>query len=450
MSDYLQALRTIFQRADFERGERPPYAARNWRLGRVAELLAALGDPHKRYPSVHIAGTKGKGSTTAIVESILRAAGYRTGMYTSPHLHTFRERIRIDGQPISEQEVISLVSRLRPLLAERPEVTVFEIITAMAMRSFCERQVDWGVLEVGLGGRLDATNVLQPAVTAITSISHDHMGVLGNSLAEIAGEKAGIVKPCVPVVSAPQRLQAARVIERISTERGAPLVRVGNDWTWEALETSDLGQTFTLYRRGQAVIEHAFLPLWGEHQLENAAIAVAIIWTLREQGIGISQEAVLEGLAQVSWPGRLELLHSEPAVVVDGAHNRYSIERVLDALSVALPERRLRVVFGASRSHLPDRMLVALRSATDRILLTRAAHPKSTPLEELSATAEALGFEWSTHATVAEALQEGLHESEEQNTLLVIGSLFVMAEARQAWTAIRGLPALPTDPPGAY
>ena len=450
MSGYLQALRTIFQRADFERGERPPYAARTWRLARVADLLAALGDPHKRYPSVHIAGTKGKGSTTAMVESMLRAGGYRTGMYTSPHLHTFRERIRIDGRPILEQEVVTLVDQLRPLLAERPEVTVFEVITSMAMRSFCEHQVDWGIFEVGLGGRLDATNVLQPAVTAITSISHDHMGVLGNSLAEIAGEKAGIIKSGIPVVSAPQRPLAARVIERVCAEKGASLIKVGSDWTYEPLETNDRGQTFSVWRAAQPIVENAFLPLWGEHQLENATIALAIVWTLREQGLVLSEQAIREGLAQMAWPGRLELLGSEPAVVVDGAHNRYSIERVLDALGRALPERRLRVIFGASRSHLPDRMLVALRAATDRILLTRAAHPKSTSLEELSATARALGFEWSAHETVAEALQAGVAESEEQDTLLVIGSLFVMAEARRAWALMRGLPAPPTDPPGAY
>ena len=418
MTDYMQALRTVFERADFERGARPPYAKRTWRLERVADLLAALGDPHKRYASVHIAGTKGKGSTTAIVESILRAAGCRTGMYTSPHLHTFRERIRVDGQPIPEHEVVALVERLRPLLSERPEVTVFELITAMAMRSFCEHQIDWGVFEVGLGGRLDATNILQPTVTAITSISHDHMGVLGNSLAEIAAEKAGIIKPGIPIVSAPQRPEAARVIEQICAEKGARLVQIGRDWTWEALEITDRGQTFSAWQGGQPVIEHAYLPLWGEHQLENAALALAIVSILREQGLEISGRGIRKGLAHVSWPGRLELLGSEPAVVVDGAHNPYSIERVLGALAQALPERRLRVIFGASRSHLPDRMLVALRAATERIVLTRAAHPKSTPLEELSATAQALGFEWSTHATVAEALQAGIAESDGQDTLL--------------------------------
>ncbi|MBC7315523.1 MAG: bifunctional folylpolyglutamate synthase/dihydrofolate synthase, partial [Chloroflexi bacterium] len=214
MLTYRQALEAIFQRADYERGDRPPYPERVWRLARVEELLSQIGDPHRAYPSVHIAGTKGKGSTTAMIESILRAAGFRTGMYTSPHLHTFRERIQIEGAPISEEEVSAHMEELIPILKERPEVTVFEIITALAMKAFRARGVAWGVFEVGMGGRLDATNVLLPEVAVITSISLDHVNVLGHTLDAIAREKAGIIKEGRPVVSAPQRPEALEVIER--------------------------------------------------------------------------------------------------------------------------------------------------------------------------------------------------------------------------------------------
>ena len=452
MTSYREALRTIFERSDFERGDRAPYATRTWRLGRVSELLEQLGDPQRRYRSAHIAGTKGKGSTTAMVDAILRAAGYRSGMYTSPHLHTFRERIRVDGEPISEDEVVALVERLRPLLATRPEVTVFEIITAMAMKRFAERRVDWGVFEVGLGGRLDATNVLHPEITAITSISHDHMGVLGNSLSEIAREKAGIIKPGTPLISAPQRPEVQRVIEATCREQGAPLFQVGRDWTWQRLSVDACGQRFSVARRGERTprFPELLLPLLGPHQLENATVAVAMIETLRRRGLELPDAAIRDGLAQVNWPGRLEILGRRPLVVVDGAHNPYALQKVLGSLAEALPYRRLRVIFGASRVHLPDRMLTTLRGFATRILLTRAHHPKSAPLEELSATAEALGFAWSTHATVREALEAGIAEADAEDLVLVSGSLFVTAEAREAWQAINGLPPLPSDPPGAY
>lgn len=198
MLSYLEALRAILDRADFERDRGTPYAQRDWRLARVEELLEQLGSPHRSYATVHIAGTKGKGSTTAMMDAILRAAGYRTGMYTSPHLHTFRERIRLQGESISETQLVELVEGILPLLASRPLISVFETITALAMWHFSRSAVDLGVFEVGMGGRLDATNVIHPLVSIITSISIDHVGILGSTLAEIAGEKAGIIKPGSP------------------------------------------------------------------------------------------------------------------------------------------------------------------------------------------------------------------------------------------------------------
>ncbi|NLX43081.1 MAG: bifunctional folylpolyglutamate synthase/dihydrofolate synthase, partial [Chloroflexi bacterium] len=198
MLNYREALEFILQRTDFERDRGTPYAQRDWRLARVQELLEQLGNPHLAYRSVHIAGTKGKGSTTAMIEAMLRAAHYRTGMYTSPHLHTFRERIRLQGAPISEADLVALVNDMQPIVQGRPSVSVFEMITALGMWYMARSAVDVGVFEVGLGGRLDATNVLQPLVSVITSISIDHVNVLGSTLAQIAGEKAGIIKPGVP------------------------------------------------------------------------------------------------------------------------------------------------------------------------------------------------------------------------------------------------------------
>jgi dihydrofolate synthase/folylpolyglutamate synthase len=453
MLTYEGALRAIFRRTDFERGDRPPYSERVWRLSRMEELLSQIGNPHRAYPSVHIAGTKGKGSTTAMIDAILRAAGYRTGMYTSPHLHTFRERIRLGGEPIAEEALADLVERLLPVLNGRPEVTVFEIITALAMWHYAERKVDFGVFEVGLGGRLDATNVITPRVSVITSISFDHVRVLGDTIAAIATEKAGIIKPGVPVVSAPQRDEAREVIRRVSEERGAPLVVAGDDWHWRLWHTDITGQRLDVYRAGnEAHPEYPdlYLPLLGAHQLENACAAVVAIETLRQGGVAIPPRAVRDGLAAVRWPGRLEVLGQKPLLVVDGAHNTDSISRLLQAVQDHLPHRRLLVVFGAGQTHNPRELLDIVRSRAAVLYTTRAHHPKATPADELAAMVADSGGEVRIVDRVADAISAALDEAADDDLVLVTGSLFVVAEAREAWAALNGLPPYPADPPGVY
>ncbi|NLD72558.1 MAG: bifunctional folylpolyglutamate synthase/dihydrofolate synthase [Chloroflexi bacterium] len=456
MLSYADALRAIFRRTDYERGdrpERPAYAERVWRLDRVRELLSALGNPHHAYRAVHVAGTKGKGSTTAMIESALRAAGYRTGMYTSPHLHTFRERIRRDGEPIPEEDVARLVERMQPVLAERPEVTVFEIITALAMLYLSEEPVDIGVFEVGLGGRLDATNVLVPEVSVITSISLDHTKILGDTLEAIAGEKAGIIKPGVPVVTAPQQAAALGVIEAKATAQGAPLTVVGRDWRWRALDSDLSGQHLAVFRAGHEEspeYDRLYLPLLGAHQLENAATAVAALEVLREGGMDLPQEAVRCGLAEVVWPGRLEVLSARPLVVVDGAHNPYSMERLLEAVGDHLRYERLILVFGSGTTHPPADLLRVLLPAADEVLLVHSRHAKATPVGDLAAYADSLGHPGRPAGTVAEGLTAALEEAGPEDLVLVTGSLFVVAEAREAWACLCGLPTPPSDPPDVY
>ncbi len=457
MLTYLEALRSIFERADLERGERPPYSERIWRLEHMEELLAQLGNPHRAYPSVHIAGTKGKGSTTAMIDAILRAAGYRTGMYTSPHLHTFRERIQVEGRLIAEEEIIALMERMRPILETRPEVTVFEIITALAMCLYADRGVDFGVFEVGLGGRLDSTNVLLPNVAVITSISMDHVNVLGNTLTAIAREKAGIIKPQVPVVTSPQRPEALTVITATAAEREAPLTRVGEDWRWEILGAdqaagTNAGQWIAVGRAGhehRPEFPELFLPLLGRHQVENAATAIAAIMVLQERGVVIPDTAVAEGLAATRWPGRMEVLGTQPLVVVDGAHNGDSIERLLVALGEYLRYRRLLVVFGAGHTHDPEELLGHVATQADGLYACRARHPKATPAAEIAELAERLGGRVRGQGGVAEMFQAALAEAEPDDLVLATGSLFVVAEARRAWFAAQGI-EVPSDPPGTY
>ena len=303
--DYPEAIAYLHSLTDYEKTRIERYTPETLDLSRVERLLAAMDNPHTRFPVVHIAGTKGKGSTAALVESCLRSAGYRTGLYTSPHLHTFCERIQVNGEPISREDVVALVEEIRPLVERVPGVTTFEAITAMGLVTFWRRDVEIAVIEVGLGGRLDATNVVTPEVSVITSLSLDHTYLLGETLAEIAGEKAGIIKPGVPVVSAPQRDEAAGVLEAISRERQAPLIQVGRDWVIQTEQKNLDGQTFTIQRAGSEAsdLDGTYrLPLLGHHQVENGANAIAALEVLRGRGFEIPAEAVQTGL-------QLSLIH---------------------------------------------------------------------------------------------------------------------------------------------
>ena len=450
MKSYRQALELIFLRANFERQVQPPYSERVYRLERMRELLQAVGNPQESYQSVHIAGTKGKGSVTALTESILRAAGYRTGMYTSPHLHTFRERIRVMGQPASEEQICAWMDRLDEALTARPEVTVFEAITALAMIGFAESGVQVGVFEVGMGGRLDATNILQPLVSVITPVSLDHINVLGNTIAAIAFEKAGIIKPGTPVVSSPQTDDALQVIRQTCTQRDAPLTYVPDTLHWQ-LDSADLWhQTFTLTRSDAESGMSLQIPLLGEHQLENAATAVATIAILRARGYIVSDEAIQTGLRSVVWPGRMEVLGKNPLVVVDGAHNGHSIERLLLALRAYLRYDKVILIFGVSSTHTPQDLLRAIATIADMLILTQSIHSKAHPVADLAAYASSLGYQPQTGSTVAQSLEMALNQAHPDDLVLVTGSLFVVAEARAAWMAHIGMPPPPGDPEGIY
>jgi len=419
----------------------------------MEELLEQLGNPQRAYPSVHIAGTKGKGSTTAMVEAILRASGLRTGMYTSPHLHTFRERIRSQGEPISEEDLVVLAEEMLPVLESRPQVSVFEAITALGMLYLARQQVDVGVFEVGLGGRLDATNVLTPLVSIITSISIDHVGVLGSTLEEIAREKAGIIKPNIPVVSAPQRPGALDVLRGVASGQHASLTVVDHDWYWRSLGPCDGGQRLAVYRRGHEArpeYPELDLPLMGRFQLENACTAVAAIEALRERGLGIADEAVRAGLAQVRWPGRLQVLSREPLIVVDGAHNAYSMSQLVQTLPECLPYDRLVLIFGAGRAHNPATILDEILPSVTRAYVTQAAHPKVESAEILFGVVQQAGVDTEICATPLEALGEAVRTARPGDLILATGSLFLVAEVMSAWAEMNGLPGYPCDPPGAY
>jgi dihydrofolate synthase/folylpolyglutamate synthase len=453
-SDYRKILAYLYSLTDYERRGFAAYAPESYNLDRVRRLLALLGDPHRSFRSVHIAGTKGKGSTAAMIESILRVGGCRTGLYTSPHLHTFRERIQAAGVPIAEADVVRLIDEMRPLVSEIEEITTFEVMTALAFAWFAEHGVQWAVAEVGLGGRLDATNVLEPEVTVITSISLDHTGVLGDTVAQIAAEKAGIVKAGVPVVSAPQSDEALAVIEATSRRQGAPLTLVGRDWRWRAapvvparVDNTHIpeGQVFDLLDGGEAWRD-LWIPLLGEHQLSNAATAAAAVWLLREAGLDLPLPAIREGLRTVYWPGRLELLGRAPWVVVDSAHNGDSARKLVAALARHFHFRNLVVVLGASADHATAELLDALLSDAQRAIATRSQHPRAADTAWLQARAGELGFAMEIGHGVDRALSLALEGAGPQDLVCCTGSVFVAAEARAAWFARQGLALPPSDP----
>ena len=432
---YNQALDYLYSYVDYSLKKSSELAKAHFELGRMRTLMAALGNPQDAYPIIHVAGTKGKGSTSALVASVLGAAGYKTGLYTSPHLQDYAERIQIAGQPISHLHLVELVEQLKPAVAKIPALTTFEITTALGFLYFASQKVDAAVIEVGLGGRLDATNVVTPRVSVITSLSYDHMAVLGNTLTLIAGEKAGIIKPGIPVVSSPQREEALAVLERVAAERNAPLTLVGRDVTYQPVAHSLEGQTVAILKpqstiqNSKSVILH--LPLLGAHQLTNAATAYT---ALQASGLRVSEADIRKGFAEVRWPCRFEIVRREPPVVLDSAHNLDSFEKLAQTLDDYFPGRPVILIFGASEDKDVTGMFGALKPRLSRVIGTKAVHPRAVEPEQIVETAGRLGITAETSASVEAALARAL-ELVTGNGELVLsaGSMFVTAEVKTAW-----------------
>ena len=416
-----------------------PRQKRIYDLRNVERLLARMGDPHRRRGMVHVAGTKGKGSTAAMVESIARAAGYSTGFYSSPHLHSFCERIRRNGTPVSRQRFAELTDAVWPhhcTNAADPAAgpaTLFEYLTAMGFQCFAEDTVDVSVIEVGLGGRLDATNVVSPEVSVITPVSLDHMAILGDTIGEIAADKAGIIKPGRPVVVGPQFPDAMEAIVSAAAKQSAPVIRVGEAITWDVTEASAEGQLLEIHGRRDTY--GVRLPLLGDFQGANAATAVGAAEELADAGYAIDRHAIVEGLESVEWPGRMEVLGREPTLVVDGAHNDHSVATLLATLKTYVPHRNLVVVAGFSRDKQVDAMVELLAHRAHRVIATRSRHPRSMRPAEIAEQflgqgmpADCIGVTAHTGDAVAEALATASMD----DLVLVTGSLFVVAEAREA------------------
>jgi dihydrofolate synthase/folylpolyglutamate synthase len=433
--EYVEALRLLQRRDDWERTGSASDAAR-WDLRRMHSLLARLDGPHLGRRTVHVAGSKGKGSVASMIASVLQAAGGSTGLYTSPHLHRFVERIAVDGEPISPDDFARLLGELAPCIETEDAdgaygaVSTFEALTALAFLYFRERAVRWQVLEVGLGGRLDATSVLEEKdVCVITPIGLEHTAVLGDTVAQIAEEKAAIITSGTTVVMAPQRESAAEVIRRVSAERGATLIEVARACALSRTAHSPDGQDFTL-RTGRGTYKLR-LPLLGRHQLDNAATAVLALEALAPDAVEIGEATVRQGLAGVRWPARIEVLRRRPLVVVDGAHDRDSARRLAQTVREELGRSNALLLVGCSGDKDVGALAAELASLARQVVVTRSRHPRAMePRQVARAFAE-----WEVPVVeeepVSAALDAALAQAEPGDTVLVAGSLFVAAEARE-------------------
>ncbi len=444
-TQYRAALDYLYGLTNYEHKLATQYAGQLFDLSRMERLLDAIGRPDRQFRSVHVAGTKGKGSTAAMIASVLQKAGLRTGLFSSPHLHTFRERMQVDGQPIPEGTLLAHLCRLRPLFDTLDGLTTFEATQAIAFDYFMSSGVSWAVVEVGLGGRLDTTNLIQPEVAVITPVSYDHTLVLGETLELISQEKAGIIKPDTPVVSAPQAPEAANVIRQTAKNLNAPLTEVGEDWSYALQSSTWDGQRFTVHGP-RVTYTDLFIPLLGAHQLVNATVAVATLSVLQERGLPLPESALREGLQAVRWPARLEIISREPLVVVDGAHNGASMQRLVEGLDAHFPGRRRVAVFGAMADKDVPRMCAALLPSVETAIITRTGHPRAADPHDLARTAERYDTPVTVEPDFDRAFRLALDLARPNGLVVATGSLSTAAAAREAWRRIAQLEPIATDP----
>ena len=438
--NYNQAEKYLNTFTNYEQIPGITYATSDYSLKHVEELLSRMGNPQLAARTIHIAGTKGKGSVAAMIAQVLSSSGYKTGRYTSPHLHNLRERISIDGNLISEADFAAAMAGVKPFIESMKhdtsfrQLTYFEALTVLAFAYFQKKRVDFQVLEVGLGGRLDATNVLANSVVCIiTSISLDHTQILGNTLEEIAREKAGIIKPGCWVVSSPQPEEAASVITEICREKKAKVVQVGKDITWHKI-SGDLHQQ-SLVIKGRTSKYQASIPLLGDFQLENAAITVAASEILASEGFAISTADITQGLAQVKWPGRFQILRQHPAVLVDGAHNVASMRRLVNNIKAYFAHKGILLVFGTSCDKDIPGIINELVPLSPQVIVTQAAHSRAAPLSTLAAEFTKRGIKPEIRETVAQAISRALSLANRTDIICVTGPLFVVAEVLDYFSA---------------
>jgi len=398
-------------------------------LDSISHLLDLMGQPYKSFKSVHIAGTNGKGSTSAFIEAILRAGGYKTGLFTSPYLERFTERIKVGGEEISGEELGRITEYVKGfvdiMLKEGwPHPTEFEIVTAIGFEFFKRKKIDYAVVEVGLGGRLDATNVITPQVAVITSISMDHTDILGKDLESISREKAGIIKEGVPVVLYPQSLEVAKVIEEVCSLKKAPFFYLDENEVSNRY-ASIKGQTFDVLWQ-QRLYKNLIIRMLGKHQIYNAFTAVAAVFQL-----GLSERAVREGLKRAVWPGRMEVLNSWPPVIIDGAHNVDGAKSLVEGLNEIFTNKKILLVFGILKDKEVHKVAGILASYANRVITTLPDSPRSMHPEELLQVVKEYNPNAESTVSIIEAVDRSMNKVEEDEVIVFAGSLYMIGEVRR-------------------
>ncbi|MBC8334947.1 MAG: bifunctional folylpolyglutamate synthase/dihydrofolate synthase [Anaerolineales bacterium] len=426
---YNKALDYLYSFVDYSLKHASELAKAEFNLDRMRDLMHLLGDPQNDYPIIHIAGSKGKGSTAAFTASALRAADYRVGLYTSPHLQDFTERMQINGVPIPQDEFAALVEEIKPSVAQVPFITTFELTTALAFLYFSRQKITAAVIEVGLGGRLDATNIVTPLVSVITSLSLEHTAVLGNTLTEIAREKAGIVKEGHPFVSAPQKPEAASVLDLAAEEYNVPLTLVGRDLMYKVKKKTIDGQMLEVWMRNGPKMKLS-IPLLGDHQVENAVTAYAALIAARQEGLVFNAAQLKQGFAETKWPGRFEIWREKPPIVLDSAHNPDSFAKLRQTLDEYFPEWPVILIFGVSEDKNVADMLKELASRLEKVLLTKSVHPRAVEVQKLVGFAEQAGVACEAVEPVEEAVARALDIAGDQALVLSAGSIFLTAAVR--------------------
>ncbi|MBT3190541.1 MAG: bifunctional folylpolyglutamate synthase/dihydrofolate synthase [Anaerolineae bacterium] len=427
---YQEALDYLYSFVNYSFKHSSELAKAEFNLDRMRDLMRLLGDPQNDYPIIHIAGSKGKGSTAAFVASALRAADYRVGLYTSPHLQYFTERMQVNGVPIPQDEFVALVEKLKPAIEQVPFITTFELATALGFLHFSRQKITVAVVEVGLGGRLDATNIITPLVSVITSISLEHTAVLGDTLTKIAREKAGIVKTGYPFVASPQKTEVVSVFDLVAEEHDVPLTLVGRDVFYRVKKKSIDGQMLEVWMRNGPKMKLS-IPLLGEHQVENAVTAYTVLLTARREGLIFNAAQIKQGFADTQWAGRFEIWRENPPIVLDSAHNPDSISKLRQTLEEYYPDEKVVLIFGVSEDKNITEMLMELAPRLEKVILTKSEHPRAVEAQKMIEFAEQAGVAYEAVEPVEMAVARALEIVDERKFLLLsAGSIFLTAAVR--------------------
>lgn len=436
---YNSAMRYLFDKTDYEKQRKLRYNVTTFDLRRIKALLKSLGNPHKRISTVHIAGTKGKGSTATMLAKMIEVNDYTVGLYTSPHVSTLHERIVINSKMITEKQMLGLLNRMHASIesfsAKGDTLTFFEIMTALAFMHFDDCDVDVAVIETGLGGRLDSTNVIKPAVVGITSISLDHQDLLGDTIDRIAKEKAGVMKEGVHVVTVPQDPEAMKVLKHHALSVNAPLSVTGKDIDFSSRFESSREEgphTRICLTTEKSRFEHLRVPLPGAHQALNCGLALAMLDKLKDHGYEIDDEKAADGLSQVSLIGRMEIITSNPRIIVDAAHNAASIRALIHAIGQHVPYDSMVIIFGCNCDKDVRGMLEQLQYGADKMVFTRSNSPKAMFPQDLAEIyAEVCGKMCQTAMTLREAVRIAKSAISREDLICIAGSFYLVGQAKE-------------------